>query len=129
MEETSSRPRRTPGVGSLYETRGGLWRGAYVVTDPLTRRRLRRYVSGHSRAEAGRRLRDAIVDSHRDAQAAGSPTVAWWAERWLGTVTHRVRPATLRSYRRIINRHVLPALGSWQLTELRPGMLSGGRAR
>lgn len=121
MDETTIRPRRTPGAGSLYETSGGLWRGAYVVTDPLTRRRVRRYVSGHSRADTSRRLREAIAESHRDADAADSPTLAWWAERWLDTVSHRIRPATLRSYRRIINRHVLPALGSWPLADLRPG--------
>ena len=121
MDETTSRPRRTPGAGSLYETSGGLWRGAYVVTDPITRRRTRHYVSGHSPAEARRRLRDAIANTHRDAAAAASPTITWWATRWLDTVAHRVRPATLRSYRKVINRHVLPALGSWPLDDLRPG--------
>jgi len=122
MDEVSSRTRRTPGAGSLYETRGGMWRGAFVVTDPLTRKRMRRYVSGHSRAEASRRLRDAIGDSHRDTEAASSPTLAWWAERWLDTISlSERRPATLRSYSRIIHRHVLPALGSWPLSDLRPG--------
>jgi hypothetical protein len=29
MDETTSRPRRTPGAGRLYEARGGLWRGAH----------------------------------------------------------------------------------------------------
>ena len=121
MDETTSRPRRTPGAGSLYETTGGLWRGAYVATDPLSRRRVRRYVSGHSRADASRRLREAIAESHRDTKAADSPTLAWWATRWLDTVAHRVRPATLRSYRKVIDCHVLPALGSWPLADLRPG--------
>lgn len=121
MDETSTRPRRTPGAGSLYQTSGGLWRGAYVVTDPLTRQTRRRYVSGHSRAEAARRLRDAIAESHRDAAAAASPTLAWWADRWLDTIVHRVRPATLRSYRNVIRHHVLPALGAWPLADLRPG--------
>lgn len=122
MQE-STRPRRTSGAGSLYQTDppDGLWRGAYVVTDPATHRRVRRYVSGHSRAEAGRRLRDAIADAHRDKAAADSPTVAWWAERWLDTVAHRVRPSTLRSYRKVIEAHVIPALGSWPLADLRPG--------
>ena len=121
MQETSTRPRRTPGAGSLYETSGGLWRGAYVVEDPVTRRRSRRYVSGHSRVEVGRRLRDAMAELHRDAGAADSPTLAWWAARWLDTVAHRVRPATLRSYRQIVRNHILPALGSWPLADLRPG--------
>jgi len=120
MQETT-RPRRTGGAGSLYETKGGLWRGSYIVTDPLTRRRTRRYVSGHSRAEAARRLRDAIASSHRDASAASSPTLAWWAERWLGLVVHRIRPATFRSYSKVIRAHVVPALGSWPLADLRPG--------
>lgn len=121
MDETTTRPRRTPGAGSLYETSGGLWRGAFVVTDPLTHRRVRRYVSGHTPAEANRRLRAAIADSHRQMVAADSPTVAWWAERWLDTVVHRIRPATLRSYRKVIRSHVIPALGSWPLADLRPG--------
>lgn len=120
MQETT-RPRRTSGAGSLYETSAGLWRGAYVVTDPLTRRRTRRYVSGHSPAEANRRLRAAIAESHRETAAADSPTVAWWAERWLDTVVHRIRPATFRSYRRVIRSDVIPALGSWPLADLRPG--------
>ncbi len=120
MQETT-RPRRTPGAGSLYETGAGLWRGAYVIEDPITRRRTRRYVSGHSRAEASRRLRDAMADSNREAETADSPTLGWWAARWLDTVAHRIRPATLRSYRGIVARHVLPALGSWPLADLRPG--------
>jgi integrase len=121
MDETSTRPRRTPGAGSLYETAAGLWRGAYVVTDPLSRRQVRKYVSGHTSAEANRRLRAAIAESHRETGAADSPTVGWWAERWLNTVVYRIRPATFRSYARVIRVHVLPALGSWPLAELRPG--------
>lgn len=122
MQETSTRSRRTPGAGSLYETGGGLWRGAYVVEDPDTRRRVRRYVSGHTRAEAARRLRDAIAGSHRDAEAADSPTLEWWATRWLtGVELSDRRPATVRSYRQVIRQHVIPALGSWPLADLRPG--------
>lgn len=123
MQE-STRPRRTPGAGSLYEDEArGIWRGAYVVTDPLTRRRVRRYVSGHSRAEANRRLRAAVAESNRETEAADSPTVAWWAERWLGTVAGvgKIRPSTLRNYRRIVRLHVIPFLGSWPLSDLRPG--------
>ncbi|MBI2776019.1 MAG: site-specific integrase [Chloroflexi bacterium] len=122
MQETT-RPRRTPGAGSLYETATGMWRGAYVVEDPTTRARVRRYVSGHSRAEAGRRLREAIATSDQDAALAASPTLGWWATRWLDTLaaSDRVRPATLRSYRKVIVQHVVPQLGSWPLADLRPG--------
>jgi len=120
-----TRPRRTPGAGSLFQERTGrrLWRGAYIVTDPLTRKAVRKYVSGHTPAEANRRLRDAVVESLREKAAADSPTVAWWAERWLDTVAVRddIRPATVRSYRKVIRSHVIPTLGSWPLADLRSG--------
>ena len=53
MPETTT-ARRGPGDGALYETPkgSGRWRGRFVVTDPVTRRKVRRYVSGHSRAAA-----------------------------------------------------------------------------
>ncbi len=120
---TADKPRRTAGAGSLFQekTGRGLWRGSYVVVDPLSHRRIRKYVSGHTSAEANRRLRAAMAESHREQASADSPTLAWWAERWLDTVVHRIRPATFRSYRQVIRRHVLPSLGSWPLADLRPG--------
>lgn len=73
---TRKRPRRTPGAGSLYETSAGLWRGAFIVTDPLTHRRVRKFVSGHSLAEARKRLREAMDAASREKAAVESPTVA-----------------------------------------------------
>ncbi len=121
MTETSTH-RRTMGSGALYEAPkgSGRWRGRFVVTDPLTRAKVRRYVSGHSRTEAGRALREAMADASRETALADSPTLAWWVARWLDTTGHRVRPATLRSYRQTMRVHVLPAFGSWPLADIRP---------
>ena len=119
MADTSTR--RPLGSGYVYETPSGLWRGRFVVTDPVTRRKARRYVSGPTRTKAERNLRDAIEASHRETAQADSPTLEWWATRWLDTVVHRVRPATIRSYRQTMKVHVIPALGAWPLADLRPG--------
>ncbi|MEX1172334.1 MAG: tyrosine-type recombinase/integrase [Chloroflexota bacterium] len=123
MTETTT-TRRSAGDGALYETPkgSGRWRGRFVVTDPVTRRKVRRYVSGHSRAAAHRALRDAMAEAARSQEAADSPTVAWWAERWLAAVAlSDRRPATIRSYSQVIRLHVIPKLGSWPLADLRPG--------
>jgi integrase len=78
-------------------------------------------VSGHTRAEAARELRTAMAAAARETAQADSPTLDWWAARWLDTSAHRIRPATLRSYRQTMTVHILPAFGSWPLAELRPG--------
>lgn len=123
MQEPTT-TRRPPGSGALYELKSGPhkgdWRGRYTATDPTSRRKVRRYVSGHTRAEANRKLRAAMADSAKATRAADSPTLDWWAARWLATSAQRVRPATIRSYRQTMTRHVLPDLGAWPLADLRP---------
>jgi integrase len=46
-------------------------------------------------------------------------TVKEYAETWLKTVASELEQATLRSYRRSLGLHVLPALGSLRLRDLR----------
>ena len=53
-------------------------------------------------------------------------TLAGWVrELWLPTMKARVRPSTFDSYRRNLDLHVLPRLGSRQLRQITPTMLNG----
>jgi len=51
--------------------------------------------------------------------------VEWVREHWLPTMESRVKPSTCDSYRRNLELHVLPRLGSLQLRKLTPVMLNG----
>jgi integrase len=48
----------------------------------------------------------------------------WVRELWLPTVKSRVKPSTFDSYRRNLDLHVLPRLGSRQLRQIAPPMLN-----
>ncbi|MDA8237905.1 MAG: tyrosine-type recombinase/integrase [Chloroflexi bacterium] len=125
MAESSSRQRGRHGDGTIYTTADGRLRAAVTVPHALTGEPVRRYLSAKTDAEIKRKLKDA-----RAERATGrTPTVATWAERWLGLVAHRVRPATLAVYRIALHRHVIPTLGRVELARLRPsdveGMTSG----
>jgi integrase len=114
QESTRRRPR---GGGTVYRV-GERWRGSIFVRDEDGQRR-RQYVSGDSQADALAKLRTAQADADEAAARAKAPTLAWWATRWLGSARLRVRPATLRAYRRAMVGHVLPALGDRPLVDLR----------
>src|SRR4051794_1744814 len=115
MGEATRRGRR--GDGTVYTTSDGRLRAAVTVMDALTGEPVRRYLSGKTDAEIKRKLRDARVAS---AAVGKTPTVATFGERWLATVAHRVRPATVRLYRGAMTRHIIPALGRFELGRLRP---------
>lgn len=116
MAESSVRRRRR-GDGSTYATADGRLRAAVTVPHPLTGEPVRRYLSARTDAELARKLRAARAE----AGAIGrTPTVATWGERWLATVAHRVRPATLATYRTAMRHHIIPTLGRYELARLRP---------
>lgn len=53
-----------------------------------------------------------------------SITLSQWVKRyWLPTIQSRVKPSTFDSYRRNLDLHVLPHLGSRQLRQITPVML------
>jgi len=117
-ESTDTAPRRQRrGDGTIYQTADGRLRAAVTVPHALTGEPVRRYLSGRTDAEIKRKLRAARAE----AETVGrTPTLARWGERWLGSVAHRVRPATLALYRTAVRRHVIPALGRIELARLRP---------
>jgi integrase len=126
MQESTHR-RRPRGGGTAYRV-GDHWRGSIFVRDE-DGRRTRRYVSGDTSAEVVAKLGTAQKDATEAAERAKSPTVAWWATRWLGSVRLRVRPATLRAYRWAIDLHVVPTIGDRLLVDLRPADIETVLAR
>lgn len=123
--------RRSYGSGSVYRTAEGRWRGALVLTDPVTGRRSRRTVSGPTAADARRKL-DAL-------RAAGTPATtmrtADWLALWLPTTRPRVAPATFRGYVVVI-RSIGARIGDVPLGSLTPSdvermtaaMIASGRS-
>src|SRR4051794_15939489 len=105
MQESTHR-RRPRGGGTAYRV-GDRWRGSIFVRDEAGKRS-RRYVSGDTSAEVVAKLQTAQADATEAAARAKSPTVEWWAHRWLASVELRIRPATLRAYRWAIDLHIIP---------------------
>jgi integrase len=119
-ESTVRRPtRRSRGEGSVYRDAEGRWRASLLVSDPRTGHRVRRVVSGRSRAEAVRKL-----DGLKQAAATGAlptgATVAEFLTAWLEAVRPTIRPATFRGYSSHVRTYWLPAIGTIPLTRLAP---------
>ncbi len=102
----------------------------YVVIDVgigTDGRRQQKWHGGFRTRREGEVARAKLVNDMHDGSYVlpGRVTLAEWIrESWLPMTEARVKPSTFDSYRRNIETHVLPALGSKLLQQLTPPMLN-----
>jgi len=124
MTRRRGRQTRARGEGSIFQQKDGRWVGEIVLTWENGRKRVRR-VYGKTQAE----VRDALVELlHQRQQGlrieASRETVGEFLTHWLeDTVAGSVKPKTYKSYCDIVKLHLIPDLGSVQLTKLTPQQL------
>lgn len=111
--------RRGRGEDSIYRD-GDRWRGAASVGYGAEGRRVRKKVSGATKAEVLRKLRDLRVDLN-----AGLPvpddrlTLGVFLERWVTTTLQgQVSDRTLDSYADTVRLHLMPTIGRKTLRRL-----------
>jgi integrase len=112
---------RHRGDGSVYAVAGRGWRGSIIVTDPLTGRTRRRYITAPTEREAVAKLRAIRADRDAGRAATRTPTLADYLARWIVTVRARIRPTTAEGYARMLATYVVPTLGRRRLADLTPG--------
>jgi integrase len=113
------RPRRGHGEDSIYKD-GDRWRGAVSLGYGANGKRLRKKVSGETRDEVARKLRQL-----REQLDAGLPppddrlSVSDFLYRWLSVnLPGHLAPSTLDDYADTVRLHLRPALGRKKLTKL-----------
>jgi integrase len=98
------------------------YRGAYAGPDGR-----RRYVSGKTKEEARKALREARSGADQGLVFdAGRLTVGNYLDRWLNdSVQGSARRSTYESYRRQARRYITPAIGRVRLKALTPAHVQG----
>jgi integrase len=131
----SSHSRRSAGEGSIYKTADGRIRGALVLDHPVTGRRVRRVVSGRTRAEVVRKL-DALRKEAASGAIPTGVTTADYLRRWLKTGRDQIRPSSWRQREQYVRSYMVPAIGGIPLNKLTPadvermtsGLIAAGKS-
>ena len=100
-----------------------LWQCVWLVSkDPATGKWTKRYETVESDSEEKVKAYWYKVREEIDRGTAINPnglTVGAWLEEWLKLKAGQVRPSTLESYRHLVTDHLVPALGTVRLQDLR----------
>src|SRR5258707_13950994 len=79
---------------------------------------MRRRLTASTRREAEDLLAEKIQETRRGF-VRSDVTLTGYKERWLERIAPTLAPRTLRSYRELLEQHVLPRLGASKLQEIR----------
>jgi integrase len=81
--------------------------------------------AGKPKKEADRKLTEIVGDVHNGTyREIKKATFADFSKLWLSSYAEsKTKPSTLRSYKDIINKHLVPVMGDYLLTELTTGRL------
>lgn len=117
-------------MGSVYwRNKDNRYVGKYTLPpDPLTGKRATKYVYGSknddSRKEKQRvrRLLNEIIEKAEQGDLSDiyKITVEGHIQNWFKIHQEKLSPTTIQGYRNYINKHILPSLGHFKLSELKP---------
>ncbi len=113
--------KRANGEGSIRKKPNGRWEGRYTQgIDPNTGRAIQKSVSAKTQAECKDKLARAIRDNRGiPVNHDGDYTVAEWCRLWCETYSKpAIRYNTAKSYKNIIENHIVPAIGGVKLKQL-----------
>lgn len=116
----SKRPR---GSGSVRQRRRGVWQLRWETGVGKDRVYHSETIEG-TKTEAEAVLRQRLAEKERMRSSGNlstdpKQTVGQWLRKWLDEyAVHNVRPLTLKTYRGIVERELIPSLGDIRLTQL-----------
>lgn len=107
--------------GGLREKQAGVWEARVEAgRDPVTgrRRQVSRTVRGTKR-EAQKVLNALAADADQGRQTGTCASFKELSERWLELVDTDLSPTTLRRYRNLLSKRILPAIGARSVQSIR----------
>jgi integrase len=108
--------------GSIRARGDGYEISVSAGVDPVTGKRKRIYRWARGKREAERVLTDLLkaVDSGSFADPGRLTMADYLRDHWLPHISTRVRPRTAQRYSQLLERHVVPVVGSVRMAKLRP---------
>lgn len=115
------------GAGTIRKRSDGRWEARFTAGfDPATGKQIQKSIYGKTQREVRERLSQTTVEV--DDGTYIEPclmTVEEWVTIWLKEYTSDKKWSTLKNYRAVVNTHIIPALGRYQLAQLNPHILQG----
>lgn len=99
---------------NIYKRKDGRWEGRYIKKRDINQKAVYGYLYGKSYTEVKNRLEE--VKSHKSNHSTTSMNFAHLVDDWLENKKLCVKESTLSHYKMIVDKHILPLLGSYDVS-------------
>lgn len=117
--------RSAKGGGTIRKRPDGRWEARYSLGfDPKTGKQVQKSVYGKTQKEVRQRL--SAITTEIDSGTYCEPAhmkLSEWLEEWLKDYIGNVKPATAESYRTQVHTHIIPSIGTVELSKLTTPMI------
>lgn len=113
---------------NIYKRKDGRYEGRYVIGKTSDRKTRFGYVYARQFSEVRKLLleKKAMLQQKAETRAVPQITLKKWMARWMeNELLGSIKMASYQVYRRQIEKHLLCALGEYELAELTPGIIHG----
>lgn len=112
---------------NIYKRKDGRYEGRYVIGKTLSGRTRFGYVYGYQYAEVKKELlikkAEYAVNKSPESQS-NRYVVAEWIACWMeNEILGSVKASSYQTYSNLLNKHLLPVLGSMRLSDITPGVV------
>ncbi len=115
------RKRRGRGEGSIFQRGDGTWSAAVSAGYGTDGKRRRKTVYGATKGEVQDKLRTASLEiANGKPIDTGKLTVQQYLGHWLTTIKGNVAPTTYERYKMVVDKQLVPYLGSLALAKIQP---------
>ena len=113
--------KRTPGEGTVWQDKKGLWRGELTIGYDADGKRRKKSFSSRDRETLLKKMNDEKHNLNRNiVTVSGDYTVAEWIRFWLENYKSGVvKSKTYDSYEYSLDRHIKNAIGNIKLNKIR----------
>ena len=111
--------RRSPGEGSIYQRKDGLWVAQYKVETPSGKKT--KYIYGKVRKEVAAKLARAIAEKDSGVfYDSENLTTGAYLDSWLDSIKDSLKERTVTRYEIVVRVHLKPTIGHVKLDKLNP---------
>jgi integrase len=119
-----ARERRGRGEGAIFQRGDGLWTASVSLGYDASGKRKRKVVYGATKKEVQKNLQQ-VQNGTESGEAPSSFTVEGYLAHWLTVIKPTVEPATYRPYKRHVDKHLVPNVGTIKLAKLTVAHIEG----